>query len=292
MTVRHKSLARRLSPQPLASFPVPPQPDASPEASLTIILTWARERFGAQHVTTAFECAAQNPGNLPSPVSSALSHLEQLMPTPLDDLDQKLATLFERLEATASFRVLQRRHLPVDARPPSRKTLGNELGVTSERVRQLELQGRRLVTRELTDKHSPLRIAVWRLRAHLGPVARASELDGAIDSTCPGDTAFKPGHPRRQLLAQFAGYNRTRQWLLDPHIEDLTRALLFVLTEDGPESVDNLCERVAQLGVRRTIRLPWIATQEGFRIVNGTMTRIPPDPVQAALTLMRHSSAH
>lgn len=257
---------------------------------LTTLCAWAREIGDTRGAAAAVVSAVQAGSDLPEHVRCALEKLERFEGHDPGALVQDLTAVFEELEATASFNVFQRRLL-LDGSRPTRRELAKELGITSERVRQLERQGERVIRRCVKEDSSPLRLAASRLRSYLGPVARPLELTDALKVITEGGKPLEGISHRGALIQEVAGYCVVNNWLLDPHIQDLTTTLLTVLTEPGPADLDIACQRLAPFGVRIEFQIPWIAAQSNFRISGGQVKKVPLDPVCAAASLLANANS-
>jgi hypothetical protein len=181
-----------------------------------------------------------------------------------------LAGAFEKLEGMAAFDTFKRRCLD---NPPARaKTLAAELRVSTQLIYAREATIERVLAAGMRDEDWPVRIAVEKLHAHLGSVARPQELDDvrtAIDGACRALPSHVPH--RLALLLRLGEFRVTDQWILDRDIEDLTSTVLAAALANGSADVDAVGRHLSRLGVREELQLPWLASRHGFRIIDGRL---------------------
>lgn len=183
-----------------------------------------------------------------------------------------LAEAFASLEGVMGFAAFRRRWLDPDR--PSQSAVGEELGVSGARVSQNERGVRALLAEKVRDSDWPIAAAVGRLKRWLGPVALVNELEAALAEIDPTHRVVSADLPhRRSLLLQLGGYRPSGAWVIEPDIEQLTRAMLRGLTEDGPVELDFVGRQLARLGIRDVLHMPWIISQSGFQIADGRILR-------------------
>ncbi len=261
--------------------------------ALQEIAAWAYLERGENSVLRSLR--AQPVGPLPSEVSRAFATLDALASTP-PPLPGKygrydLAQAFADLEANVgprSWEVFVQRQLAAETRP-TLESLGQQLGVTRERIRQLESQAQRTVSQMTADpKQSVLRRAAERLHNQLGEVARASDLQSALTVIDPSGHALE-GHPERtRLLLSLAGpYTHAVEWILKVNIAQLVRVKLREATSQHPLNLEDAVGILESLGVRRAVCSDWLEELPGFRTLAGWLVRWEGSMVEKAETILR-----
>jgi hypothetical protein len=183
-----------------------------------------------------------------------------------------LADAFAEIEKSSDFAVFRRRRL--DAERPSQSKLAMELGVTGSRVSRRERAVQAMLSKRLRDDGWPISKAVKEMQSRLGSVALLNDLRDALISLDTDGVVFSDAFPHRKaLLLHLGGYRISGEWVLAPDMESLTMAVLDRLTEDGPVELEPVDTHLAQLGVRKVLRLPWIISQPGFRIVDDQLVK-------------------
>lgn len=181
---------------------------------------------------------------------------------------QDLAAAFEKLEGQAAFETFRQRRLE---HPPAHvRTLATELQVSPQLIYAREATIERALASGMRDKEWPIRIAVEKLRDHLGSVAHPQELGDAWAAIDADSRALPSDQPHRTaLLLRLGEYRVTDHWILDRDIEELTR---IVLATALGKDVDAVARHLSRLGVREELQLPWLASRHGFRIIDGRLT--------------------
>jgi DNA polymerase-3 subunit epsilon len=148
------------------------------------------------------------------------------------------------------------------------ETLGNELGVTRERVRQIQLKAHEHVADRLRGR----RMALLRWRAHeLRTTLGSCALVGHPAMSEAIDVALADVPPEREvvvadLLLWLAGpYRRDGEWLLLRGCEPRNVSLVSLVDEQGSLSVERAHEWLANQGVRAPFRDAWLEAQRMFR---------------------------
>jgi hypothetical protein len=187
--------------------------------------------------------------------------------------EQLLASAFEDLEQTPGFDLLRKRHL--DPNPPRLATLGAEVGLSKERVRQKLVIFDRLLSKRMQEDDWPVKVAADELARRLGSVARPNELNTACVAVDPDGRALPTSLPhRRALLLRLRGYVTDGDWILETEIERLTQAVLIASTDGDSASLEVVGRRLSRIGVREEVQLPWIVEQKGFRLIDGAIVRM------------------
>jgi hypothetical protein len=202
-------------------------------------------------------------------VSSGSAVADELRPT----LRPSLSWAFEELEAqTPWFDVFKRRKL-IAGRSPTLKELAAEFDITREGVRRREVRAQKVIETRLRANTWLLNIAVNRIRHQLGPLARPAKLSAILKELDPGGEALRDAPHRRALLLQLAGYRITDAWVFEIGLDKRTDELLDSVTEEGAADLDVPRRELAVLGIEAPLRLPWIESRPGFRVVNKLLVR-------------------
>lgn len=178
---------------------------------------------------------------------------------------------FEQLEAGggAGFEIYRRRKL-ADCKPPTLRELGEERGISRERVRQLERQFEAQLIAEVVKKpESPISIAALRLAGQLGPLFRAGTLEAAIRAAVVNpEPVLRNGH-RVNLLLNFAGpYERDREWLCRQGLRQ--EALLHLARAAADPLVPSLAaiaEELSATGVPAEDFSSWLGGIGDYRVI-------------------------
>lgn len=251
------------------------------ERVLRELAAWAVRERGASRLA---DLIALSPdlGRIPTEISSDFARLSDF---PLDDfiseagsdlpedlLADLLATIGERVE------MLIARKVRLGDRP-TLEDLGRELGVTRERVRQLEskalAKAREAV---LSDEFGPLRWRASDLREVLGvAVLEGSELHTDAVSWALRGLAAPTGYDPGELMLWIAGpYERKSGWLVraDTSLAEIRRR--FADRVAGRLILDEQEGRVIleQFGVSGQMSTDFILHAPGWRVIaEGTLVR-------------------
>lgn len=196
---------------------------------------------------------------------------------PIQNVERRqhdLADAFARIEQAVGFEAFRRRQLD-SASSPTQSEVGIDLRISSERVAHYERTIREMLSKQMRSKQSPLSIAALDLQDRLGALARPQDLKEALAAIDPAKRTMPESMPhRRALLLWLAGFRLSADWVVDIEIEGIVDALLRGLTECGPTDLDVIERQLARLGVREDLRLPWIVSQPGLRVVGQELTRV------------------
>ncbi|MBS1882244.1 MAG: hypothetical protein JSS97_04730 [Actinobacteria bacterium] len=254
-----------------------PATEADSEESLRdhlrIIGAWAASTRGASGMVEAIAAAAGARGRLPSRAEEAMSALDDLGAGEPGYQRAGLARAFEELERKPGFDIFRRRHLEGPDRP-TLEQLAKELGVSRSSIGQKEAATVRTLAKLMREEDWPIRIAVERLRARLGALARPAELRRAFAALDREGTVLTDaiGH-RRALLLRLAPYRVTEEWVMGPEVEELTDVVLSAATARSGADPDTVAHQLAALGIREELQLPWIVGRHGFRLIDGRLVR-------------------
>ncbi len=177
------------------------------------------------------------------------------------------------------FRVLTERVLYTGRKPAALQELGNELGITRERVRQLEVKVREQFLQEATSPSArPLIRAAGRLRQRLGRAVPISELTETLHIDVESDPDLLPlSATLEKALLWLAGPYRESQagWLVLENVEVAaqTLALLQSATQSGPLSEESVIELVGRLGILPAFVKDWINSFGRFQFRDGSFIR-------------------
>ncbi len=185
-----------------------------------------------------------------------------------------LASAFARIEQAVGFEAFRHRQLDPGSHP-TQAAVAAELGISPERVAHYEKAIRVVLAKQVRDRQSPFSIAVDYLKSRLGPLAQPQDLNEALATIDPAEKVMPESMPqRRALLLRLAGLRLSSEWVVDVEMESIIEALLRGLTENGPVELEVLGGHLTRLGFRETLRLPWIAGQPGFQMLDNKLTRI------------------
>ena len=177
------------------------------------------------------------------------------------------------------FRILTERVFYTGRRPIPLQELGNELGITRERVRQLEVKVREQFLQEATSPSSrPLIRAAGRLRQRLGRAVPVSDLKEMFRVDVEADRELLPlSATMEKALLWLAGPYRESQvgWLVLENLDVATQTLaqLQSATANGPLSEESVIELVGQLGILPAYVKDWINSFGRFQFRDGFVIR-------------------
>ena len=190
---------------------------------------------------------------------------------------RRLADAFEEIEAATGFEAFCRRKLDPDE-GRSRSEIAADLGLKPGQLHHYERAIGKKLARQMQDEDSPLSTAVAALKAGVRALARPGDLDHALAAIDPLERAMPKEAPqRRALLLLLAKVRVTDDWVVDIEIEEIVAAIFRGHTASGPASLSLLDRHLGRLGVRADLRLPWMASQPGYRIVEGQLMPVGED---------------
>ncbi|HMI82330.1 MAG TPA: hypothetical protein VK480_11120 [Solirubrobacterales bacterium] len=180
-----------------------------------------------------------------------------------------LASAFEEIERISGFEVFELRHLQMGP-PPTFRSLAEKAAVSRNAVAVKPARIDQAIAQRMRSETWPLRIAVDYLQDRLGALARPSEFDDLI-AALNRDVGGLSGRmsQRRALLLHIAEYRESDDWILGPDIEKLTATVIDALSGEGSSDVDLVGRHLSRLGIREHLQLPWLASQFGYRIIDG-----------------------
>jgi hypothetical protein len=186
-----------------------------------------------------------------------------------------LRKAFEDLEGDdpVAFEVFRRRQL-VPGERQTLRAIGEELGVSRERVRQLEARFALKLKRSVAeDEGHPLHRAAAFLEERLGPFSRAEVLRQAIEELDQGENVLEPEH-RVLILLRLAGpYEQEDDWCTcRPKLEKAAE-VLDQLGEDGPVPLDVAVASLADLGVSPEDAEAWLRRSKAYMVIEGHLAR-------------------
>jgi hypothetical protein len=181
---------------------------------------------------------------------------------------------FEDLEGHVPDFEIFRRHRLVEDGAPTLQELGDELGVSRERIRQRESHMRDLIARRMADEDWPIRIAVDQLTRRVGGLALCEGLPALFASIDPGGGGELADAPHRQaLLLHLGGYSISGVWVQSNDLDTRTDALLWALTQDSPVVIEDVVRELDAFGIRRPLRVAWLESRADFRVFSGLVGR-------------------
>lgn len=182
----------------------------------------------------------------------------------------ELSLAFERLEAQPGFDVFAIRLAP-NGRPTYR-----ELAASSGRSTQVfsakRSRIRRHLHRQMRDPAWPIAAAVRYIEERIGSLATLPEADALFAALHRESGALSRDKPhRRNLLLWLGGYLVTDEWVLSRDLDLITGVLLQAVVSNGSADIDRVATYLTKLGVREHLHLLWLASQPGYRIVDGEL---------------------
>jgi len=246
------------------------------DKALRLVAAWAVHQGVRTGLGDALQ-AARRPGT-PRSVVAAADILEtiELSAIALPPEERSFDAHQSALDLLASFEgreaVILERVLADGLRPvPTLEEIGRELGVTRERVRQIQVKvAERLDALLQTETYDVL-------------VARAELLAAQIGAACPVDhlpRELQPGSALTdELFAYLAGpYRMVDGWLLrrdrgTSPAEVAIDAFDAVTDEDGVVAADALFDALSSMGVAPRWHLPLLETADGIRPLDGHFVR-------------------
>ena len=272
--------------------------DIQPIVALGRIAAWAWSEHQAINLDQALTCV-QTAEDVPAAIEHAWLTLKEIdtrmigrdflveydpipILTRIFNLFMKESSTDETETATGcrrSFKVLMERVLYTGRRPPTLQEIGNELGITRERVRQIEAKVREKFLKEATSSSArPLMRAVGLLRKRLGRAFPISEL-GKYSPIHDGydSIPLALGVKMEQAMFWLAGpYSESQVgWLVLENVDvaGQTLALLQSITETGPVSEENAINRVTDLGIKPAYCKDWIREFGRFQFRDKALIR-------------------
>jgi Bacterial RNA polymerase, alpha chain C terminal domain len=190
------------------------------------------------------------------------------------ELQRRLSDALDEIEGATGFEAFRRRKLD-PGESPSQSEVAAALGLKPEQVPHYERAIREKIARKMRDEDSGLSSAVAALKEGVGVLARPSDLERALAAIDPFERAMPKDAPqRRALLLLLTGLRVTDDWIVDVEIEEIVDALFKGLTDGRPASLDVIDRQLGRLGVRQDLRLPWVVTRSGYRVVKQKLVRI------------------
>jgi Bacterial RNA polymerase, alpha chain C terminal domain len=190
------------------------------------------------------------------------------------ELQRRLSDAFDEIEGATGFEAFRRRNLD-PGKSPSQSEVAAALELKPEQVPHYERTIREKLARQMRDEDSRLSSAVTALKDGVGVLSRPSDLERTLAAIDPFERAMPKDVPqRRALLLLLAGLRVTDDWVIDVEIEEIVDALFKGLTESGPASLDGIDHQLGRLGLREDLRLPWVVTRSGYRVVEQKLVRV------------------
>jgi Bacterial RNA polymerase, alpha chain C terminal domain len=195
-----------------------------------------------------------------------------------DALDvRRLLDAFDEIEGATGFEAFRRRKLDPDE-SLSQSEIAAALGLKPVQLPHYEKAISEKLERQMRDADSSLSTAVAALKDGVGVLARRVDLDRTLAVIDPFERAISKDAPQRlALLLLLAGLRVTDDWVIDVEIEEIMDALLGGLTESGPASLDVIDRLLGRLGVRSDLRLPWVVSRLGYRVMEQSLRRVDDD---------------
>lgn len=243
---------------------------AENEEALEEVAAWASATTGCGNVLDAIDAARSGEHLLPSRVRDALSHVESVR-TDGRTSRYDLAEAFTELADSngRAFEIYRRRR--GETPPPTLSDLGTELGVTRERVRQLEQTVAAYIDTAIKNNpDNPIWTAAHRLQSTMGALWPTERVDQAIAEAVPQAAAVNSDGFRQGLVLELAGpYTVDEGWLYLSNSRDAIQAIISGLTSSVPVEVDELTERLVRLAVHDDVAREWLLDRPNVRVEEG-----------------------
>lgn len=183
----------------------------------------------------------------------------------------ELSLAFERLEARPGFEVFATRLAP-NGRPPTYRKLAESSGRSRQAVTAGNTRISRLLHKHMRDPAWPIAAAVRHIEERIGSLATPPETDSLFTALHRESAALGRDKPhRRTLLLWLGGYLLSEEWILSRDLDLITEVLLQALVGSSSSDIDRVAAYLTKLGVREHLQLPWLASQYGYRIVDGRL---------------------
>lgn len=201
------------------------------------------------------------------------------------DTDELIGA-FEELERSLLDFEIFKRHRLIEKGRPTLQELGDEMGVSRERVRQRECHMREAIAGRMGAEDWPIRIAADRLGERIGGLERLERLPDVLATLDPDGRVFAEEPHRQALLLYLCDYRLAGAWVQSADLDTRTDALLSALTEDGPVDLEDALGELDALGVREGLRLAWIGSRPDFRVLGATIAHRA-DRLEVAVAVLR-----
>ena len=282
--------------QPLSH--VEPKPAAGPQPDpmmdlLTPIIGWGTFERGRADLADIL-VAMQREAELPVEIAKAMEGLGSI---DLRGWASAMAPTYDPWSPVRGFlaglddrdRTLVRERLVTLDRPATLEDLASRLGVTRERVRQVESKLAKQLRSMASDHHSALGRAVKRVQAGIGlamQVAHAEASEGLSElKPAPLDT-LETG-----MILWLAGpYQVTGEWLVRRPTQKAvegTRKALRAITSSGTAGLGAVEDALQALGMRSTEVREWVVSVGGFRVHDEQVVRWGGSIADKAETVLR-----
>ena len=183
----------------------------------------------------------------------------------------ELSLAFERLEAQPGFDVFAVRLGP-NGRHPTYRELAEPSGSSTQAVSAKRSRIRRHLHRQMRDPDWPIRAAVRYIEQTIGSLATPPEVESLFAVLHRKSGALCRDKPhRRNLLLWLGGYQLTEDWVLSKDFDAITAVLLQALVGKESAGIDRVVTYLTKLGVREHLHLLWLASQPGYRIIDGEL---------------------
>lgn len=189
------------------------------------------------------------------------------------DMDPSdLSTALEALETAdpVAFRVYCRRN-PVSGKAPILEQLGDEFGVSRERVRQLEKRfGYRLKHIIVDEPDHPISQASKFLRVRLGVLAQVTDIPSAVGDLDMGPVTDPMSDNRLLILLNLAGpYEVRGTWCTQPEALSKADHLLKQMMEIAYVPLVDAIQVLVSAGASAENAAAWLSEQQGYLILEG-----------------------
>lgn len=249
------------------------QTDAKALRALKVVAAWAAGEHQTPQLGTILTPTL--PDDVPQEVVDAVSALGSLSPSALAGEAAERYSVRERVRALCdelderALHILRSRVL-THGRPPTLEEVGDDLGLTRERVRQIQQSlVARLVDRTSEDDMAPLLRRARRLRRELGVAAPKASIDfGALARQVDADDDEFADLAVSLMLWLAGPYVEDDGWLVvaaeRTQLEGLG-ATLVIRATDGIIPWDVVSLECTGVGLRRDVVDGWLERVGGFR---------------------------
>ena len=237
------------------------------------ITAWASWEHGKASLADALQLAS-TPGERPAAILEADATIRA---TSLRTWTADLAPAYDVVSAVqdtlgsleANRRVVAERRLLVLDSPATLDELGKDLGITRERVRQIEKATETWLAHAIDKKHRSVRRTATRLRDYLGIASQVEALRSPASPLAALGLTSLDDLATRYLLRLAGPYSLRGDWLIlrpaRAAVEE-SKEILRIATASGPAPFARAAEGLIVYGIPAREVAEWIVSVSSFRV--------------------------